>query len=125
MSEEYPLYPKLTEAGEEEAQQIMDNFKPRILSLVDELLGDLYADVSMHIESDHWANYRIQLMDGLKGYRKGRKVHEYDFAELRKTIYENNKDEIINDLNADLVKENERLKRELENAYSQLRQVRY
>ena len=46
MSEEYPLYPSLTEQGKEEAQKIMDSFKPKLKKLMDEVLSDLYVDVS-------------------------------------------------------------------------------
>ena len=120
MNDKYPLYPRLTEEGEVEAQAIMDSFKPRILSLVDELMGDLYTDISMHVESDHWSNYKNQMMDGFKDYGNGSKIHTHDFKELRKTIYANNKNEIIADLNQDLVEENERLKVELAEAYRNL-----
>lgn len=116
----YPLYPRLTEGGEIEAQKIMDSFKPRILSMVDELLGDLYVGVSMHVESDHWTNYRNQLIDGLRGYGSNSANHSTDFKELRRIIYEQNKDQIIKDLNQDLVEENERLHREIADLYTRI-----
>lgn len=121
MNEDYPLYPSLTEAGEEEAQKIMDSFKPRIKDLIDELMGDLYVDVGMHVASDHWTNYRNQLMDGFKGYKQGSTNHKYDFKELRQAIYDNNKDEIIKDLNQDLVDENVKLKEQIQTLYDQAR----
>lgn len=114
MSKEYPLFPHLTEEGEREAQKIMDSFKPRVLSLVTELMGQLYCDVSYHIESDHWTNYRNELLDGFRGYTQGREVHGYDFKELRQAIYTNHKEEIVKDLNQDLAKENEDLKKQIE-----------
>lgn len=64
MSKEYPLYPTLTEQGVKEAQRIMDSFKPKLKSLMGEILSDLYTDVSYYVESDHWENYRNSLMDG-------------------------------------------------------------
>ena len=111
MDNEYPLYPELTEQGEKEAQQIMDAFKPKILALCEEVLGDLYTDVSMHVSSDHWCNYRNQMMDGFRGYKTGH--HEHDFKELRQSIYRNHKDDIVKDLNQDLVEEVEQLKEEI------------
>ena len=114
MTDKYPLYPRLTEQGEVEAQKIMDSFKPKIKALIDELMGDLYCDVSYHVESDHWSNFRNELMDGFKGYKQGAAVHTYDFAELRKAIYDNNKEEIVKDLNQDLVEEVKRLKEHIE-----------
>jgi uncharacterized protein (UPF0297 family) len=114
MSEEYPLYPELTEQGKQEAQRIMDSFKPRLVNLMNEVLGDLYTDVSYYVESDHWSNYRNALMDGFKGYGSGKPNHAHDYKELRQAIYRNHKDEIINDLNQDLVAENNELKKLVE-----------
>lgn len=122
-SEEYPLYPELTEQGKEEAQKIMDSFKPKLAKLLDEVMGDLYTDVSYYIEGDHWTNYRNALMDGFKGYGKnGKENHKYDYKELRQAIYANNKDEIVKDLNQDIVVENEKLKVCVEQLEKQLRE---
>ncbi len=121
MSEEYPLYPELSEQGKEEAQRIMDSFKPQLRKLLDDVLGDLYTDVSYYIESDHWTNYRNALMDGFKGYTHGKTNHAYDYKELRQSIYENHKDEIVKDLNQDLVEENERLRAYIDRLHEQLR----
>ena len=111
MSDEYPLYPELTEQGKKEAQRIMDSFKPMITKLVEDILSDLYADVVYHVESDSWTNYRNALMDGFKGYSN--RNHKHDFAELRKAIYENHKEQIVEDLNQDLVEEIENLKQQI------------
>ena len=124
MTTEYPLYPELTEQGKEEAQRILDSFKPKIASLVNEILGEIYKDVVFHIESDSWINYRNQLMDGFKGYTDGRKAHSSDFKELRQAIYNNHKGEIIKDLNQDLVEENKRLAEEVDRL-RELRQERW
>jgi hypothetical protein len=120
MSNDYPLYPKLTEQGEQEAQKIMDSFKPRLAKLMNEVMGDLYADVSYYIESDHWTNYRNALMDGFKEYGSGKPNHEYDYKELRQAIYRNHKDQIVKDLNQDLVEENERLNEYIKTLQNQL-----
>ena len=114
MSEEYPLYPELTEQGREEAQKIMDSFKPKLVKLMEEVLGDLYTDVSYYVDSDHWTNYRNALMDGFKGYGGGKPNHEYDYQELRQAIYRNHKEEIVHDLNQDILAENEQLKAQVE-----------
>ena len=118
MSEEYPLYPTLTEQGEEEAQKVMDSFKPKLAKMMEEVLGDLYTDVAYYIESDSWTNYRNALMDGFKGYTNGKANHTYDYKELRQAIYNNHKDEIVKDLNQDLVEENQRLKDEIVGLYN-------
>ena len=125
MSAEYPLYPELTEQGKEEAQKIMDSFKPKLAKLLDEVMGDLYTDVSYYVESDHWTNYRNALMDGFKGYGGGKANHKYDYKELRQAIYNNHREEIVKDLNQDLVEENERLKAQLEQLQQSLSEARY
>lgn len=122
MSEDYPLYPELTEQGREEAQKIMDSFKPRLTKLMEEVLSDLYTDVSYYVDSDHWTNYRNALMDGFKGYGGGKPNHEYEYKELRQAIYTNHKEEIVNDLNQDLVAENDRLKAQIESLQNMLHQ---
>lgn len=121
MSNEYPLYPELTEQGQKEAQRIMDSFKHKLAKLMEEVMADLYTDVSYYIESDHWTNYRNALMDGFKGYTGGKPNHEYDYKELRQAIYRNHKDEIVKDLNQDLVEENEKLMERVEKLQQQLR----
>jgi len=125
MSDEYPLYPHLTAQGEEEAQKIMDSFKPKLVKLMEEVLGDLYADVSYYVESDHWTNYRNALMDGFRNYGSGKPNHEYDYKELRQAIYINHKDKIVNDLNQDLVAENEQLKKQVEDLQQLLHERPY
>jgi len=125
MSDEYPLYPELTEQGKEEAQKIMDSFKPKLKKLMDEVLADLYTDVSYYVESDHWTNYRNALMDGFRGYGGGKPNHEYDYKELRQSIYKNHKNEIVADLNKDLVEENERLMAEVKQLQQLINGNRY
>ena len=125
MSNEYPLYPELTEQGKEEAQKIMDSFKPQLAKLLNEVMGDLYCDVSYYVESDHWTNYRNALMDGFKSYGGGKPNHKHDYKELRQAIYRNHKDEIVADLNQDLVEENERLKAQIEQLKKSLSEARY
>lgn len=124
---DYPLYPTLTEEGEAEAQEVLNSFKGKAKvimgSLLDELLGELYCDVATHIGSDSWTNYRNAMMEGFKGYGKGAVKHTHDFKELRQSIYKNNKEEIVKDLNQDLVKEVEELKNHIEVLLERERQL--
>lgn len=121
MSGGHPLYPELTEQGKEEAQKIMDSFKPKLAKLLDEVMGDLYTDVSYYVDSDHWVNYRNALMDGFNGYTHGKPDHKYCYKELRQAIYKNHKEEIVKDLNQDLVEENERLRATINQLQDQAR----
>ena len=113
MSEEYPLYPELTAQGKEEAQKIMDSFKPKIKSMIESIMDELYTDVSYYVESDHWTNYRNAIMNGFRNYGDRKPNYEHDYKELRKAIYRNHREEIVNDLNQDLVKENEDLRAQI------------
>ena len=113
MSEEYPLYPTLTEGGEEQAQELMNRFKAQMLKLADECLGDLYCDVAASIESDQWTNYRRELLDGLSNY-DNRSKYEHDFKQIRQAILTEHRDDIIKDLNQDMVAEIEALKKTIE-----------
>ena len=113
MSDDYPLYPTLSELGKIEAQQLMNNFKSIMKGLVDETLRSLYCDVAVHIESDSWTNFGNEILDGLTDYGNRHKQSKTDFKKIRQAIYKEHKDDIVEDLNQDLVKENEDLKKHL------------
>ena len=110
MSEQYPLFPKLPEAGQREAQTLMDEFKEKFKSLADGILGDLYCDVALYIESDSWGNYRNELMDGFRNYDNRKVQGEHDFKDIRQAILKNHREDIIDDLNQDLLEEIKTLK---------------
>jgi len=112
MGLENKLYPELPEEGEKEAIQLIESFKIQLAKAAEEVIGKLYTDVIPYIQSDSWQNFRNQLLDGLKNYENRKIRAEYDFAEIRKSLYRDYKDEFIKDLNSDLVKEIESLKEE-------------
>ena len=102
---EYPLYPTLTEAGEKEAQAVIDRFKESMKKVADEAIADLYCDVANYIESDSWTNFRNEIMEGFKNYDNRKIQGEYDFKEIRQAILKNHREDIIDDLNQDMLKE--------------------
>jgi hypothetical protein len=115
---EYPLYPELSRAGAEEAQQLVERFKEQMKKAADEAISDLYCDIAVHIESDSWTNYRNKLMDGFKDYNNRLVQGEFDFKDIRQQIYKEFREDIIKDLDqdnlkriADLETEVERLRR--------------
>lgn len=115
-TKEFPLYPELTEAGQKEAQAAMDKFKAEMLKVsgacLEEAASDFYTNILPHVESDSWTNYRNELVAGLSDYQN--KHHaEYDFAKIRRAMFEEYREEIINDLNQDLVKEIDSLKKHI------------
>ena len=108
--DKYPFYPELTEEGEKEAQNIMDGFKEKMSKIAAGVMGELYCDVASYIETDSWMNFRNEIMEGFKDYGNNKIHAEYDFKAIRQKIFEDNKKEIIKDLNQDLIAEVESLK---------------
>lgn len=111
---EYPLYPKLSEEGEKEAQKLIDAFKAKISKIAEETIQELYCDVALYIESDSWGNFRNEIMDGFRNYDNRKIQGEYDFKEIRQSILKNHRDKIIKDLNQDSLEEIKTLKDQIE-----------
>jgi hypothetical protein len=63
MSENYPLYPKLTEKADEEARDLISSFKQKLVIAAEEAISEMYSDVLPYIESDAWGNFRNELME--------------------------------------------------------------
>jgi hypothetical protein len=114
MTKEYPLYPSLPEEGQKEAQQLIDWFKEKLKKSAEEVLSDFYCKIMPYAETDSWTNFRNELLDGFRNYGNRKIQAEYDFKEIRQAIFTEYRDEIIQDLNQDLVKEVEDLKRTIE-----------
>lgn len=118
------FYPELSEAGKREAQEYINNFKKKLLDVVNEVVGDVYCNIVHDIESDSWSNFRNQIMEGYRYYRDGKINHRYDFSAIRKAILEEYREEIIDDLNQDNLEEIENLKERIEYLEEELR-MRY
>lgn len=104
--------PKLTKEAEEQAFQLLEKFKTDMVKMAENVISDLYCDIIPFIESDSWCNFRNEVMAGFKDYNNKAKA-EFDFKAIRQQILKENRAEIIHDLNQDLVKENEQLKKEI------------
>jgi hypothetical protein len=114
MDMNFPLYPSLSEEAEKEAVAYLEGFKAKMLKLIEETLGEVYANLIPYIQSDAWGNFRNELLDGLRNYDNRKVQAEYDFARIRRAIYEEYRDEIIADLDQDNLAEIEKLKRTIE-----------
>jgi len=105
-------YPELSEQGKVECQLLMDKFEKELksfaLKTMENITTDFYANVTPYIESDHWANYRNSILNDISNYGT---LPKYEKDRIRKAIYANHKEEIIKDLNQDLLKEIESLKK--------------
>ena len=98
MNNKFPLYPSLGEAGENESQELINQFKEQLKKAADEVIGNLYSDITPYIESDSWGNFRNQIMDGFKNYDNRKIQSEYDFKEIRQSTLKHHREDIINDL---------------------------
>lgn len=112
---ENKMFPELSEAGSQEAIQLIEKFKSRISQAADEVIGLLYSEILPHIESDSWYNFRRGMLSGLRDYNYGKNLSNYDFKEIRKQMFKEYKEEITKDLNQDLLEEIKSLKQEIEN----------
>jgi len=101
MSNEYTLFPSLSEEAQKEAEQLIENFKKQLIKIAEDAIGNLYSDIIFYIKSDSWQNFRNELMDGLRNYNNRKIQAEYDFEKIRREIYNEFKDEIIKDLDQD------------------------
>jgi len=113
MNAEYPLYPELTEEGKKEADMWLQNFRDKMKKVAEEVVAETYTSCVEYIESDSWTNFRNEILDGFRNYNNRKIQAEYDFAAIRTEIFKQFRDEIIVDLNQDLVKENEELKKRI------------
>jgi hypothetical protein len=107
-------YPKLTEMGQLEAQELVENFKSKLRKAAHEIISDLYTEIPDYIESDSWTNFRNTILADLCDYSNQREKHGRDFKRIRQSIYEENKEQINKDLNQDLLGEIESLRKQLE-----------
>lgn len=108
------MYPELDEEGKYKAEELMKKFNTDLKEYASEIFKkysqDFYTDIINHIESDSWTNFRVDLLHSICNYKELRKDFRYDARRIRKAIFENFKDEIIEDLNQDLYEENKKLK---------------
>ena len=78
MSDNYPLYPNLSEQAEQEAQELMNTFREKFKKVahdtIEDSLSELYCDITPYIQSDSWTNFRNQIMDGFRNYNN-RKIY--------------------------------------------------
>lgn len=103
---------------EKEAEQLIESFREKIKKAADEVLSKAYVDYVPHIESDAWLNFRNEVRhEFVKEYATAEVLHElhrpWAWAySARRRIYEDNKEEIVKLLNADLLEDIEELKLE-------------
>jgi hypothetical protein len=115
---EWTLFPELSYEGKKEAQTLMSKFEKSLqesaVKIMEQISDEFYVNVLNEIESDHWGNFRQKIVDGICDYKSNSKDLPYDFKKIRDAIFKENRQEIINDLNQDMLKEIERLRAYIE-----------
>ena len=113
------FYPELSEQGAKQAVELIEKFKTELsisaAKIAEEAISGLYTELMPFIESDSWSNFKTSIVNSLSNY-DNKDIYPYDFQRIRAAIFKQHKDEILKDLNQDLVKENEMLKKQLEEA---------
>jgi len=83
----------------EQAEKALDFFRDRIRAQIadfaEQALSEAYTDIVPYLETDAWANLRRDVLADFCDYSTGNN------RELRRSIYEQYRDEIVADLNQD------------------------
>ena len=112
-------YPELSEEGAKEAQNLMNKFeadlKESAIEVIKGITETFYTDVLPHIESDNWVNYKNNIMESVFSYSDN---YDSEKRKIRTKIYAENKEEINEDLNKDLLNQNTQLKQTLDNMFN-------
>lgn len=119
------FYPELDQNGKDQAQELMNSFKLKLADCAKNVFDDFYCDVTTHIESDSWQNFRTDIINGIQGYTEHSKKYPHDYSRIRESIIKNHREELIKDLDIDNLKEIEKLKRDVKRLEQELRDRRF
>jgi hypothetical protein len=120
MSDEIKLVEQRQKDFESFMGRAIANIKSEINNLVDEAAQDINASYAPFIDTDAWTNYRSYLMKELKGgaFKEVSNTTEGHWAKnVRDMIFHEHKDELIAAINQDLLREIDKLKRDLNDSY--------
>jgi hypothetical protein len=106
------LTDKQVEEFEKESQAYMDYAKEKIKKIANEAIDDIYINIVPNAYGDALTNFRNSMMEEIVKTKPSK--FDYQGSRLRELIWKSHKDELVNLLNEDLLKENERLKKLLE-----------
>jgi len=91
-------YPELGEQGNEQAIKLIQTFKKSMQKEAKEIIEGFYCGVLPYLESDSWTNFRTSILNDLCDYRNNSTKFIYDYKRIRKSIYDENKEQINKDL---------------------------
>ena len=91
---------------QQSVEQILTQFKENIKQVQNDAISEIYGDLLPYFEDDLIANMRTRMIYDLK---YSDEKYSYDFIEIRKKIFLENREEIIRDLDQDNLNEIKRL----------------
>jgi hypothetical protein len=94
--------------AEETIAYFKDRIRTQLVGFVDDVLDETYTNIVPYLETDAWANLRKSVLSDLCDYPNGK------HKDLRQSLFEEHKDEIIADLNRDNLQEIESLKKQID-----------
>lgn len=99
------FYPELSEDGVKQAEAVLEAFRSKIKSAVQNAVSDvadeLYFHYADHIQTDAWTNFRTSIERSALDYGN---IRQTGFGrEVRRKMLDEHRAEIIDDLNADLL----------------------
>jgi hypothetical protein len=104
-------YPELSEIGKENTKRILEKFKSDLSVLFNETLFSFTSNLANEIvDDDSWVDIREKTRDALCGYPSQGQYSSVNWEKIRKKIFEENREDIVNDIILDKEKEIERLK---------------
>lgn len=103
-----------------EAEQVLNSFKDKMNKIAEETMADITCKYIPHIENDAWTNYRESLRSDLEHLYVTDRFRADWATNLRRRIFQENREEMTALLNKDLL---DRIKvlEDLRKEYPQLR----
>ena len=109
-------YPELSEQGKQNTAQIIDKFKKQLEELMNDTLYSFTCNIANEITNDDsWINVRQKTKDALCAYMGTENYGGVNWERVRKIIFEENRDAIVNDLIEDKQREIDRLNEVINN----------
>ena len=109
------MYPELSGEGKAKTQEIVNKFKTQLEKIVNDTLYEFTCNIGNEIvDDDAWINVRQMTLGALYGYRTEGTYSYVNWEQVRRKIFEENREQIISDILIDKEKEIAGLKRTIE-----------
>ena len=100
------MYPELSEAGKQKTDEIIRKFTGQLFEIMNDTLVSFTTTIADEIvDDDSWINVRQKTKEALCKYQDTENYGGVNWERVRKVIFEENRELIINDIILD--KENE------------------